>query len=52
MAHLVVPGLPHHVIQHGNRRGHTFFEKGEYALYLDLLADSAAKAQAEVWAIV
>lgn len=50
LARLVVPGLPHHVTQRGNRRGQTFFEKGDYALYLDLLADSAAKARAKVWA--
>lgn len=50
LARLVVPGLPHHVTQRGNRRGQTFFEKGDYALYLDLLADSAKRARAEVWA--
>jgi len=53
MAHLprlVVPGLPHHVTQRGNGRQQTFFEEGDYALYLDLLADAAEKARAEVWA--
>ena len=50
LARLVVPGLPHHVTQRGNRRGQTFFEKSDYALYLDLLADSAKQARAEVWA--
>jgi len=50
LARLVVPGLPHLVTQRGNRGGQTFFEKGDYALYLDLLADSAARARAEIWA--
>ena len=47
---LVVPGLPHHVTQRGNGRQQTIFEEGGYALYLDLLADAAEKARAEVWA--
>ncbi len=37
IARLVVPGLPHHVTQRGNRREKTFFEEGDYALYQDLL---------------
>jgi len=50
LARLVIPGLPHHVTQRGNRRGTTFFEAGDYALYLDLLSDAAARARTEVWA--
>ena len=50
LARLVVPGLPHHVTQRGNRRGATFFEDGDYALYRDLLADAAGWARTEVWA--
>lgn len=50
IARLVVPGLPHHVTQRGNRRGQTFFEDGDYALYLDLLAESSGRARCEVWA--
>jgi putative transposase len=46
---IVIPGIPHHVTQRGNRRATTFFEDGDYALYLDLSADAAAKAQAEIW---
>jgi len=34
---LVIPGLPYHVTQRGNRRQQTFFEDGDYALYRDLL---------------
>ncbi|MEO7247332.1 MAG: transposase [Novosphingobium sp.] len=41
--------MPHHVTQRGNRRERTFFEDGDYALYLDLLADAAGRAQVEVW---
>lgn len=45
---LVFPGFPHHVTQRGNRRGPTFFEDADYALYCDLLGAAAAKAEAEV----
>ena len=41
LARIVLPGIPHHVTQRGNRRERTFFEEGDYALYLDLLADAA-----------
>jgi putative transposase len=50
LARLVVPGAPHHVTQRGNRRERTFFEDGDYRLYLELLAEASAKAKAEVWA--
>ena len=46
---LIIPGLPHHVTQRGNGRQKTFFEDGDYALYLDLLAQGAARARAEIW---
>lgn len=46
---LVLPGLPYHVTQRGNRREQTFFEDGDYALYRELLAEGAAKAGAEIW---
>ena len=46
---MILPGIPHHVTQRGNRRERTFFEEGDYALYLDLLANAAERAQAEIW---
>ena len=46
---LVIPGLPHHVTQRGNGRQKTFFEEGDYALYLDLFAQAAQRAQCAVW---
>ena len=35
--------------QRGNGRRQTFFEDGDYALYLDLLADAAERAHVEIW---
>ena len=46
---IVLPGIPHHVTQRGNRRERTFFEEGDYALYLDLLADAAGRFGVEIW---
>ena len=46
---LVIPGFPYHVTQRGNRRQQTFFEDADYALYRDLLAQSAERAGAQVW---
>ena len=46
---LVLPGIPHHVTQRGNRRERTFFEDGDYELYLDLLADAAMRSNVAIW---
>ncbi|MDJ0943575.1 MAG: transposase, partial [Kiloniellales bacterium] len=49
LARVVVPGVPHHVTQRGNRRLETFFEDDDYRAYLDLLAASCAEARVAVW---
>lgn len=36
---VVLPGLPHHVTQRGNRRQPIFFSDDDYALYRNLLAE-------------
>jgi putative transposase len=50
IARIVVPGLPHHVTQRGNRGERVFFEDGDYALYRDWLAESCRRFGVEVWA--
>ena len=50
MARLVVPGVPHHVSQRGARGLETFFEAGDYALYVALLGEWCGKAETEIWA--
>jgi putative transposase len=50
LARLVVPGLPHHVTQRGNRCQPTFFSPADYRLYLRLLGRHCAAAGTEVWA--
>ena len=40
---MVIPGLPHHVPQRGNRRQQIFFNDGDYAAYLELMAERCGK---------
>ena len=49
-ARVVVPGVPHHVTQRGNRRQPTFFSAADYAIYLRLAAQAFAEAGVGVWA--
>ncbi|MDT9600074.1 transposase [Sphingosinicella rhizophila] len=49
-ARLVVPGIPHHVTQRGNRCQQTFFGEEDYRLYCDLLAEWAQKSGTAIWA--
>ncbi|HEU0097891.1 MAG TPA: transposase [Allosphingosinicella sp.] len=37
-ARIVLPGIPHHVVQRGNRRQRLFFDDGDRRAYLKLLA--------------
>jgi len=36
LARLVIPGMPQHVTQRGDRRQQSFFNDGDYAACLDL----------------
>jgi len=50
LARVVVPDLPHHVSQRGNRREPLFFEADDYRLYRRLVAAAARRAGTAVWA--
>jgi putative transposase len=50
LARVVVPHLPHHVTQRGNRREAIFFADGDHEVYCTLLAEQARRFQIEVWA--
>jgi len=50
LARVVVPGMPHHVTQRGNRRQETFFCDDDYQAYLDLMAEWCGEHKVEVWA--
>ena len=44
IARVVVPGLPHHVTQRGDRREPVFFEADDYRRYRRLAAAAARRA--------
>ena len=46
---IIVPGIPHHVTQRGNRRQQVFMEDDDYALYRDWLAHACRSNGVEVW---
>ena len=50
IARYVVPDLPHHVTQRGNRRERVFFGDDDYRLYRDLLREACDRADVSVWA--
>lgn len=50
IARLVVPEIPHHVTQRGNRCQRTFFGEEDYARYLKLLRYWCGRAGTRVWA--
>jgi len=50
IARIVVPGLPHHITQRGNRRQQTFFKDEDYERYLELLEEWCAMAGVDLWA--
>ncbi len=50
IARVVVPGLPHHITQRGNRRLQTFFADDDYRKYISIMAKQCAQWNVEVWA--
>jgi len=50
MARVVVPGVPHHVTQRGNRRQPVFFSPADYHAYLRIMADWCARESVQIWA--
>jgi len=50
LARIVIPGIPHHVTQRGNRRATVFWGDDDYAAYLDLVKEAAIQVGSEIWA--
>jgi len=48
-ARIVIPHLPHHVIQRGNRNQKVFFSAQDKKIYLDLLAHYCRRESVEIW---
>jgi len=49
IARIVVPGVPHHCTQRGNRRSITFFGSRDYAEYLTILKKWAQTYDVAIW---
>jgi putative transposase len=49
LARVVIPGLPHHITQRGNRRQQTFFNEGDYAAYVELMSQWCKELGVEIW---
>jgi len=50
IARVVVPNIPHHIIQRGNRRQQVFFKKSDYKEYKALLSEWCREKGVEIWA--
>jgi REP element-mobilizing transposase RayT len=50
MARVVVPNIPHHVTQRGNRRQRVFFGDDDYRYYKELLGRYCKQAAVQVLA--
>jgi len=50
MARIVIPGIPHHITQRGNRRQRVFFCDDDYRYYRRLMAEFCSKCDVSVLA--
>ena len=50
IARAVLPLVPHHITQRGNRRQQTFFCEDDYRLYLSLMSEWTERDGVEIWA--
>jgi putative transposase len=50
IARVVVPEMPHHVTQRGNRRQEVFFCPDDYRAYLSLMKEWCVRHGVRVWA--
>jgi putative transposase len=49
LAWFVIPGMPHPITLRWNRRQPTFFNEGDYAAYLELMADFCLEEGDDIW---
>ena len=49
LAPVVVPGMPHHVTQRGNRRQPTFFGDDHHPAYLELMGNWCNERGHKIW---
>ena len=49
LARVVVPKIPHHITQRGNRRQKEFFQDEDYQEYLNLISHWSKEEGVEIW---
>jgi putative transposase len=49
-ARMIIPGVPHHVTQRGNRRERIFLEPGDEAIYMELMRTRLERHGVACWA--
>ena len=49
ISRIVIPGLPHHVTQRGDRRADVFQQEDDRNVYLSMLNKYAAEYGVEIW---
>jgi putative transposase len=47
LACIVIPGLPHHITQRGNRREQVFFSDADYLARIDMIAAARRTSEAD-----
>ncbi|MFH1313780.1 MAG: transposase [Candidatus Eisenbacteria bacterium] len=50
VARVVVPDIPHHVAQRGNRRQQTFFCDSDYRAYIRIMSEFCSRHEVAIWA--
>ena len=50
IARIVVPRIPHHITQRGNRRQESFFNESDYREYISLMSAACHLHGVEIWA--
>jgi putative transposase len=49
IARIVIPHVPHHVVQRGNRNQQVFFSEDDKKLYLKILGFNSSKERIKIW---
>jgi putative transposase len=47
---VVIGGIPHHIIQRGNRRQRIFFSASDYEAYIQVIRERCDRHSTEIWA--
>ena len=50
LARVIIPGVPHHITQRGNRKLETFFCDEDYRVYIGLMAEWCSRLAVAIWA--